>query len=102
MAPWNGLKVYASMYAGKNEPYYNDTFDDLWTKANQEQEAKLDPDYRMSLTMQMEKIALEDMVCVPVYEGPNYYLISPKVNLATDTYIPGCGFGTFLSTINGN
>lgn len=98
-APWNGLKVYSSMYSNKNEPYYNDEFDALWEKANYDIEAKLDPAYRLELTREMEKIVLDEVAAVPVYEAPNYYLINPKVQLIADQYIPGYGFGYTLSTI---
>ena len=97
-APWNGLKVYSSMYSNKNEPYYNDEFDALWEKANYDIEAKLDPAYRMDLTRQMEKIVLDEVAACPVYEAPSYNLISSKIHLVCDEYIPGYGFGYILST----
>lgn len=97
-APWNGLKVYSSMYSNKNEPYYNDEFDALWEKANYDLEAKLDPAYRLELTRQMEQIVLDEVAACPVYEAPSYYLISPNVHLVCDEYIPGYGFGFALST----
>lgn len=99
-APWNGLKVYTSMYSNKNEPYYNEEYDALWETANYDIEAKLDPEYRMELTREMEKIALDDVVCVPAYEAPSYYLISPRVHLVTQNYIPGYGFGYILSSVD--
>lgn len=99
-APWNGLKVYTSMYSNKNEPYYNEEYDALWEKANYDIEAKLDPEYRMELTREMEKIVLDDVACDPVYEAPSYYLISPRVHLVTEEYIPGYGFGYTLCTVD--
>lgn len=99
-APWNGLKVYSSMYSNKNEPYYNDEFDALWEKANYDLEAKLDPAYRLQLTRDMEKIVLDEVAACPVYEAPGYYLISSRVHLVADQYIPGYGFGYTLSTVD--
>lgn len=98
-APWNGLKVYTSMYSNKNEPYFNEEYDALWEKANYDLEAKLDPEYRMELTREMEKIVLDDVAACPVYEAPSYYLINPKVQLVGDGYIPGYGFGFSLCTM---
>ena len=97
-APWNGLKVYSSMYSNKNEPYYNDEFDALWEKANYDIEAKLDPAYRMDLTRQMEKIVLDEVAACPVYEAPSYNLISSKIHLVCGSTHPGYGFGYILST----
>ncbi|WP_250228989.1 peptide ABC transporter substrate-binding protein [Anaeropeptidivorans aminofermentans] len=99
-APWNGLKVYSSMYSNKNEPYYNDEFDALWEEANYSLDAKLDPAYRLQLTREMEKIALDEVAACPVYEAPGYYMISERVNLISDGYIPGYGFGYSLATIS--
>lgn len=99
-APWNGLKVYSSMYSNKNEPYYNDEFDALWEKANYDLEAKLDPEYRMELTREMEKIVLDEVAACPVYEAPGYYLISSRVHLVSEDYIPGYGFGYILSSVD--
>lgn len=98
-APWNGLKVYSSMYSNKNEPYYNDEYDALWEKANYDLEAKLDPDYRLKITRDMEKIVLDEVAACPVYEAPNYYLVNPSVQLVADQYIPGYGFGYILATV---
>ena len=96
-APWNGLKVYTSMYSNKNEPYYNDEVDALWEKANYDLEAKKDPAYRLELAREIEQIILDEVAACPVYEAPNYYLINPKVILPSDGYIPGYGFGFTIS-----
>ncbi len=99
-APWNGLKVYTSSYSNKNEPYFNKEYDALWDQANNSLKAKLDPQYRLQLTADMEKMALEDVVACPVYEAPSYYLISERAKLVSDKYIPGYGFGFTLATLS--
>lgn len=72
--------------------YFNETYDELWNKANYDIEAKLDPAYRLELTREMEKIVLDDVAACPVYEAPSYYLINPDVKMVTNEYIPGYGF----------
>ena len=96
-APWNGLKVYTSMYTNKNEPYYNDEVDALWEEANYSIEAKLDPEYRLELTRKIEQIVIDEVAACPVYEAPSYVLISPKITLPGDGYIAGYGFGFAVS-----
>lgn len=98
-APWNGLKVYAGTYTNKNEPYFNDEYDALWDEANFSLEAKLDNDYRLELTREMEKITIEDAVTIPVYEAPGYTLIADRINLPVKAYVPAYGFGYTLSSI---
>lgn len=97
-APWNGLKVYTSMYSNKNEPYFNDEVDALWEKANYDLEAKLDPAYRLELTRQIEQIVIDEVAACPVYEAPSYTLISPKITLPGEGYIRGYGFGYSVSS----
>lgn len=96
-APWNGLKVYTSMYTNKNEPYFNDEVDALWEEANYSIEAKLDPEYRLELTRKIEQIVIDEVAACPVYEAPSYVLISPKITLPGDGYIAGYGFGFAVS-----
>ena len=96
-APWNGLKVYTSMYTNKNEPYFNDEVDALWEEANYSIEAKLDPEYRLELTRKIEQICIDEVAACPVYEAPSYVLISPKITLPGDGYIAGYGFGFAVS-----
>lgn len=98
-APWNGLKVYAGTYTNKNEPYFNDEYDALWDEANFSLEAKLDNDYRLELTREMEKITIEDGVTIPVYEAPGYTLIADRVTLPVKAYVPAYGFGYAMSSI---
>lgn len=98
-APWNGLKVYSGTYTNKNEPYFNDEYDAIWKEANLGLEAKLDNDYRLELTRQMEKITIDEAVTIPLYEAPGNYLIADRVVLPSKGYIPGYGFGYTLSKI---
>ena len=98
-APWNGLKVYSGTYTNKNEPYFNDEYDALWDEANFSLEAKLDNDYRLELTREMEKITIEDGVTIPVYEAPGYTLIADRVTLPVKAYVPAYGFGYAMSSI---
>ena len=98
-APWNGMKVYTSMYTNKNEPYSNAEYDALWNEANYDLKAKLDPAYRLELTRKMEQIALDEVAVCSVYEAPGYYLIGDRVTLPSDGYIPGYGFGYDLAKI---
>ena len=97
-APWNGMKVYTSSYSNKNEPYYNEEYDAIWEEANNGAEAKMDPEYRLELVREMEKIILDDAVACPVYETPSYSLISPKVHMKYENFIPGYGFGFIFSS----
>lgn len=99
VAPWNGLKIFRSDYASRSTPYASEEYDALWDQANQSLEAKLDPDYRMKLTMELEQIALRDLPTIPVFEAPNFYLVNPRVHLFSETYIPAYGYGYDMSWV---
>ena len=43
--------------------------------------------------MQMEKLMLDEMVIVPVYEIPTKVLYETNVQLPADGYVIGWGFG---------
>jgi len=47
----------------------------------------------------LEKMILDDLVIIPLYERPNKVLFNEKVKLPADGYISGFGFGVRWATI---
>lgn len=99
LAPWNAMKVYCAWYSNRTDPIFDDTYDALWEEANNTRKAKEDLAYRLDLVFQMEKIALDDVFVVPLYEVPSFSLVSERVNLPFDHYVPGYGRGYMYSSI---
>lgn len=98
IAPWNGLKTWTTSYGKKNEPYSNAEYDALWEKANNGEE-RFNPQLRLELTRQMEKILLDDAGIVPVVEIPGHTLKSDSVVLPWEGgQIPKVGFGWMYSS----
>lgn len=100
LCPWNALKVYCQWYSGRNEPIYNDEYDALWDQANNSKEAKIDHNLRIQLTNKAEKIALDEVFVVPLYETPSYQLCSERVTLPCSEYVAGFGWGWLYGTIS--
>lgn len=100
VAPWNAMKVYCGWYSNKNEPYFSDAYDALWEKANNSREAKDDSAYRISLTQELERMILDDVVTIPLYEVPSYRLISDRVHLAVNHYVEGIGYAWLYAEVN--
>ena len=100
VAPWNAMKVYCGWYSNKNEPYFSDVYDALWEKANNSREAKDDSAYRIFLTQELEKMILDDVVTIPLYEVPSYRLISDRVHLAVNHYVEGIGYAWLYAEVN--
>lgn len=99
LCPWNAMKVYCSWYSSGTDPILSDEFDELWDLANNSREAKENLEYRLSLTQQMEKMALDDVFVVPMYEVPTYSLLNERITLPFDHYVPGYGWGMLYCTI---
>jgi len=98
--PWNAMKVYCSWYGGSNDPIYSDAFDALWEEANNSKQSKTDLNYRLEKTVALEKMALDDVYVVPLYETPSYQLSSERVNLPVENYITGFGWGWLYCTLS--
>ena len=47
----------------------------------------------------MEKILLDELVNVPIYERPNKVLYNPRIQLPVKEYVVGYGFGEKYMTI---
>ena len=94
------MKVYCGWYSNKNEPYFSDAYDALWEKANNSREAKDDSAYRISLTQELERMILDDVVTIPLYEVPSYRLISDRVHLAVNHYVEGIGYAWLYAEVN--
>lgn len=89
----NGFKVYTSWFNNKNEPYFNEYYDDLWQKANQSERGKTDNDYRLDLCFEMEQILIDEALTIPVYETPGRAMVSDRIELPLGGYKAGFGWG---------
>lgn len=97
----NGFKFYTSSYTNKNEPYYNEHFDELFKNANYSQKGKTDNEYRLSICFELEQIMLRDMITIPVYESEGYRMISDRVHLPLgNVYTPTLGWGWMYATVD--
>lgn len=95
----NGFKVYTSWFNNKNEPHYNEEYDDLWEKANQSERGKTDNDYRLDLCFEMEEYLIDEVLTIPIYETPGRRLISDRIQLPLDGYKPAFGWGWMYAKI---
>ena len=96
------INCYTSSYSNKAEPYFNTQVDELHLKATTEFEYLLDQSKRNELFIQAEKILIEDVCCVPLFENPGYQMFSDRVQLPVKEYIRGYGFGAGFATLKQN
>lgn len=99
LCPWNAMKVYCQWYKSGTDPIMSDEYDALWEEANNTRKAKEDLQYRLELVQTMEKMALDDVFVVPLFECPSYALFSERINPPFDHYVPGYGYGLLYGSI---
>ncbi len=97
--PWNALKVYTGWYDGKNEPFFNDEFDEMYEITNNSRKAKEDPAYRIEVTQKMEQMLLDNVVTIPMYENPDLQLYSDRVVLPVTQHVQGLDWGFLFASI---
>ena len=95
--PYSGMKVYLSTYTRKHGTFANDEYDKLYEEI---MDATIDPDTRLDKLARMEKIMLEELNHIPLYEGRTPYLFSDRVHLLVDEYVPGVGFAMYEANLD--
>lgn len=95
-SPYYTFQYYTSTYSPPRFCYSNAEFDEIFAKA------AMSEDYAeiTNLCQQLEKILLDDMVVVPLYELPSKALFSQRITLPADKYINNFGFGYEYSVIS--
>jgi len=97
--PRSTFTFYRSDFTPPRFCYANPEFDAIYDSIiNYDLEAENDK--IIEGCQKMEKIILDDLVIIPLYERPNKVLFNEKVNLPAGRYITGFGFGTRWATID--
>ncbi len=99
--PRASFRVFISSYNPPRVKWENKEFDALYDKSLEldlydENEAE----EIVRLCQQMEKMMLDDLVVIPVYEKPDKVLYSERIHLPVSHYIVGFGFGEKYMTID--
>lgn len=91
--PWYGMVVYTIDWFGKNEPFLSEEFDALYEEAMSGEGIKDDPMKRIELVAEMEKMLLDEVPFIPVYESVGKYLKNDTFALPGIEWVNGFGFG---------
>ncbi len=89
--PQTYLDLFKSDTTAYNGYYFNDEYDALLNKAETGEDAT-DPEKRWADMIEAEKMFIDDMVAIPVFQNGGAYLINPNVtgiefhNAAVDSY----------------
>lgn len=95
-SPYYTFQYYTSYYSPPRFCYNNTKFDTIYEKAATSE------DYLevTALCQQLEKILLEDLVVIPLYELPSKSLFSQRISLPADGFVNNFGFGYEYAVIS--
>ncbi|MDL2258726.1 ABC transporter substrate-binding protein [Eubacteriales bacterium OttesenSCG-928-K08] len=97
--PYKKFAPYRSTASNRYSNYTNTFVDENYPSLLSE-EYRLDEQKLFELTVEVEKsIILDDTTCVPVFQDRAYALLSDRVWLSTDGYVPQLGFGLRFSDV---
>lgn len=91
-SPNRAFEVFQSDYGRANAPYGNKELDRLYLESTSE-EVRLDEVKRAEYAMEMEKLYIEDVLALPIFEVINKSIFSDRMVLPVDTYQSGLGWG---------
>lgn len=97
--PWGGMDLYQSKFTPKFNQYANPEFDKIFTECTQGDLIFKNKE-RLEALGEMEKMILEDLPSIPLYEQRGATMYSDRVHLIVDEYKPGVGFAAFQADLD--
>ena len=91
--PYAAFNYFHSGYASRPNAYITPRFDAAF-KACDSEEAKSNPKLMVQRTAELEKIYIEDVINVPLWQEFVYTLYSEDLILPCSVYVPGLGYGS--------
>ena len=97
--PRDTFNFYRSDYTPPRFAWNDPDFDKLFADS-MKLDLENENDAIIEACQQMEKILLDELVNVPIYERPNKVLYSTRIHLPVEEYVIGYGFGEKYMTIS--
>lgn len=91
-SPNRQFEMFQSDYPRRNSNYGNAELDRLY-KESVTEENRLDEKKRVEYAMEMEKVYIDDVLAIPVFQAMGQALFSDRVILPTDVYDITLGWG---------
>ncbi|QTL98968.1 peptide ABC transporter substrate-binding protein [Iocasia frigidifontis] len=98
--PWSSMKVWTSDFPQKNDRMYDETFDELYERTTTG-DLLLDDQLRLDALVEMERILLDYVPMVPIFQNDNAVIYQDRIRLHTKgKYLPAdVGFAVLQSEI---
>lgn len=97
--PWSSMKVWTSDFPQKNDRMYDEKFDELYERTTTG-DLLLDDQARLDALVKMERILLDYVPMVPIFQNDNAAIFQDRIRLHTrGRYLPAVGFAVLQSEI---
>ncbi len=97
--PWSSMKVWTSDFPEKAEAFRNEEFDTLYERTTKG-DLLFDAEGRLNALVEMEKLLLEEVPMIPIFQNDNAVLHQERIYLKTNgAYLPGVGFAILQADI---
>ncbi|MDY3923712.1 MAG: ABC transporter substrate-binding protein [Ezakiella sp.] len=97
--PWSGMMVYTQEFGIKCDQFRSDEFDELFRRTVKG-DLIFKPEERLAALGEMEKMLLDNVPMVPMYQATNARLYQDRIHLLTHEWRPGVGFAPFQAEID--
>ena len=97
--PWSSMEVYTKDFGIKTDQFYSDEFDELYRRTVKG-DLIFDTQKRIEALAEMEKMLLDALPVIPIYQGRSAVLYSDRIHLLTRQWIPGVGFASFQAPLD--
>ena len=97
--PWSSMKVWTSTFPQKAENFYNEAFDTLYERTTTG-DLLFDPQGRLTALAEMEKMLLDEVPMIPIFQNNNAFVFQDRIYLKTNgAFLPGVGFAILQADI---
>ena len=96
--PHQALYFFTSQYSSAPNNFFDAGFDDQFAVCEQP-DVKEDYAKLLEETKKLEEIFLDKVIQIPVVQNITYQLLSDRLELKLDRYVPGLGWGTIYADI---
>lgn len=96
--PYAAFQYFIDSYQSRPNSYSTERFNEQF-QACRTEEVRLDKDLMVKMSAELEKIYIEDVINVPLYQAPSYYVYADRIILPFDEYVSGFGHGVMFGDV---
>lgn len=98
VSPYAAFQWFIDTYDHRPNSYSGETFNEVFQSARTE-EVRLDRELLIKKSAEVEKVYLDEVINVPLYQSYYYTVYSDRIQLPFDEYVSGFGFGSIYGDV---